>query len=286
VSAQTGALYDTSNVVVGGAVLYVGPSFSLPAPDSATLFDPSLWCGFTLKANGATAVTLNITTASGGPAAVGPVNPTTTTAAALQATIAAAANVGVGNVIVNAIAGGFSLLFNGSLGAVNITLSAQTGGPATITLPVWLPAGATDQGWSFTGTKQTQDITVEEQSSPAGVTMTTQSVSIAGTLAEDVMQSWQWAFNGQKLVTAAASGQPGKTRIVLSDTIARYAVCLETQNKFGMARRVYIPDCVCLDSPNVGFRRAANKRMLAVSFRSVCNINQIWVDEFTAAALP
>lgn len=284
-TAQTGALYDTGNLVTGQASLWVAPSFTAPPPDSAPLFDLASWAGITLNANGATAATVTVTSALG-TATTTSINPTTITAAALQTALAGLSSVGAGNVLVTAATGGFRLAFNGALGSVTVTLAAQTAGPATVTQALWLPAGATDQGWAFTGTKQTTDITVEEQSAPAGVTMTSQTVSIPGVLAEDVMQSWQWAFNGTKLVTAQASGQPGKIRIILSDTIARYAVCLETVNKFGLGRRVYIPDSVCLDSPNVGFRRAANKRMLNVSFRSVCNINQIWVDEFTSPALP
>lgn len=284
-TAQPGSLYDTSNVVVGGAALYVAPSFTLPPADASALFDEAPWSGLKLLANGATAATPTVITALGSVVGTS-FNPTTITATALQTQLAGMANVGAGNVTVTAVTGGFQILFSNALGSVIVSLGTQTGGPATITQGLWLPAGATDQGWAFTGTKQTTDITVEEQSSPAGVTMTTQTVSIPGILAEDVMQSWQWAFNGTRLVTAQASGQPGKIRLTLSDTIARYAVCLEMANRYGLARRVYIPDAVCLDSPNVGFRRAANKRMLNVTFRSVCNINQIWVDEITSPALP
>lgn len=288
-AAVTGSLYDAGNVVVGQAVLYVAPPFTPLPPDNSVLFDPTNWCGITLNANGATAATATVVTALG-TATTASFNPTTSTAAALQTLLAGLTNVGAGMVNVTAVTGGFKLLFNTALGGVTVTLGGQTGGPATITPALWTPAGATDQGWSFTGTKQTSPVKIEEQSARTGTTMDDQSVSIVGTLAEAVARTWQWSFNATRVDTAASSGQPGKTDLFLSDTIAQYAVALEMAtpaNPTQFPVRVYIPNTTCLGSPNVAFRRAGgNKRMFAVNFDSACNINQVNIRIITAAALP
>src|SRR4051812_14079165 len=56
---------------------------------------------------------------------------------------------------------------------------------AFFTGPTWSPCGATDQGWTFGADKSTQTINIEEQSTPVATTLTSQSVSIAGSLSED-----------------------------------------------------------------------------------------------------
>lgn len=288
----TGALFNAANVETGYALAYIAPPYTPMPADSSALFDPTNWCGLTLNANSATAAILTVVTANGS-AATASVNPTTITATALQAAIAALANVGAGNVLVTAFTGGFRLLFNGGLGAVTITLGTQTGGPATITYPLWMPAGGSDQGWQANSTKQTSDVRFEEQSTSAGKTLDSQVFNFSASLVEDVVQTWQWGFNTTKVVTAASSGQPGKTELFLSDTITHYAVALEMANLYTdsnglhLPRRIYVPDMVCLASPNVAFRRAGgNKRMVAVNFESVCATNLIKVQEITAVALP
>lgn len=285
--ALPGALYDPTNVVVGQAVLYVAPSFTAMPADASVLFDPSNWTGKVLTAAGATAITLQVVTAAGTQTTASLTSFATITAAAVQAALTGLSNVGAGKASVSGINGGpFTINFDASLGAVTLSISASTGGTPTISGGLWLPAGASEQGWSFGGNVNTNDITIEEQSTPVGVQVQSRQVSVSGTMAEDVMQSWQWSFNATKTVTAAASGITGKTELNLSDNLTHYAVALEMVNKYGMARRLYIPDNVSIESATVVARRAQMQRLLPVSFRSVCATNLIRIQEITAAALP
>lgn len=283
----TGALFDPSNVVVGNAVLYVAPSFTPLPADSSVLFDPTGWMGKVLTLNGATSVTLSVTTTAGTQVTAAIANIATITTAALQTLISNLTNVGAGNVTVSGSVGGpFTVLFNSGLGAVTLAVSASTGGTGpTVTSGLWLPAGGSEAGYSFNAAKTTQDITIEEQSAPVGVTVTSQTVSITGSLAEDVVQSWQWALNATKIVTAQGVGQPGKTELNMSDSLVHYAAALEMSNKFGMARRIYIPDTVAVETVNVAFRRATAQRMVSLTFKSVCDIKLIKVQEITSPGL-
>lgn len=284
----TGALYDPNGVVVGNAVLYVSYTPYTPLPtDSSTLFDASPWLGKTLTLNGATSITLQVVTSAGTQttAALGTI--ATMTAAQLQTTLAALSNVGAGNVLVTGnVAGPFQILFNGSLGAVALSISASTGGTGpTVTGGLWMTGGGSEQGWSVAGNTQTQDITIEEQSTPVGTTITGRTFNITGNLSEDVMRSWQLGFNGTLAQIAQGVGQPAVSVLTLSDKVQHYSVALEMANRFGLARRIYIPDAVCLESPTVAFRRAAAQRLIGANFRSVCAIGDIQVRECTAPAL-
>lgn len=282
-----GALYDTTNVQVGQAVLYVAPAFTPMPADSSGLFDATNWIGKTINGPATTAATLSVTTTAGTQATPSQANwNTTLTAATLKTAIEALSNVGAGKTSVTmSSAGVFTVLFDSSLGAVTLAVTASTGTAPQVTSGLWLPAGGTEQGWQYNGQKSTQDITIEEQSTPVGVQVTSQQVNIAGTLAEDVMQSWQWGLNALKTVTAQGVGQPGKTELNLTDNLVHYAVALEMANKFGLPRRAYIPDTVAVENITIAFRRAAAMRMIPIGFRSVCATNLIRVQEITSPGL-
>lgn len=147
----------------------------------------------------------------------------------------------------------------------------------------WLVAGATDQGWKLSVNSNTQVIDIEEQSSPADVEVTTREIKIEAALSEDTLQSMKWAYgSGNIVVTAPGTGQPGKSVLTLDDGLTYYTVALETQNTFGLARRIYVPKCVAATSVDTAFRRAAAKRMYPISFSSVCKPSEIQIVEITA----
>lgn len=279
--------YNPANVVVGDAALYVAPANTPMPADSSVLFDPTLWTGKTLTANGATAITLSVTSALGTASTASITTFGSETAAALQTALAALSSVGAGKVTVTGPTGGpFVIVFDASLGGVTLAVTASTGGSGpTVTGGLWLPAGATEQGWTLGGNTNTQDIQIEEQSTPVGTFVTSRTVTISGNLAEDVMQSWQWAWNAVKTLIAQGVGQPAVTQLALSDSLVHYAVALETGNSYGQPRRTYIPDSVATESVTTAFRRAAASRMVPVTFHSVCATNKIITREITAPGL-
>lgn len=279
--------YRAQNVMVGDAALYIAPSYTPLPLDSSLLFDPTNWTGQVLTANSATAVTLSVTNNLGVQTTSSITSFGTETAAALATTLAALSNVGAGNVTVVGSAGGpFTITFAYALGVTTVAVTASTGGTGpTVVGGLWVPAGASDAGWTFGTTKQTQDIQIEEQSTPVGTFITSQDVMISGALSEDTMQQLQWSLNALKTITAQATGIPQTTTLTMTDAVQHYAVALESQNPYGLSRRIYIPDTVMTEGISQAYRRAASNRTLAVSFRSVCATSAIIVKEFTLPAL-
>lgn len=153
------------------------------------------------------------------------------------------------------------------------------------TSPLWTPCGATDQGWQFGANKNTQTINIEEQSTPVATTITSQAVSISGSLSEDVTPTLTLALNATSAATAAATGMPGHDTITLSDNPIEYAVGMVTVNAEGFGRIIYAPAWTQLSNATVSFRRASDKRSYPVQFDTVCKTSDIQIVNFTAAAL-
>lgn len=151
------------------------------------------------------------------------------------------------------------------------------------TSPDWTPCGATDQGWTFGADKSTQQIQIEEQSTPVKTTLTTQSISIAGSLSEDVTRTLALALNGTSVANAASANSPGYDTVHLQDEVIEYAVAMVTVNSQGFGRIIYAPRWSQLNNVSAAFRRAADKRMYAVQFSTTCDIEDIEIINFTAA---
>jgi hypothetical protein len=294
-----GDLYNASGAYAGQAVLYIAPPFTPMAADSSVLFDPTNWTGKTLTANGATSITLSISTAYGTVTTAAMASFATATAATVDTAIETAlaglpsytpptSAQGGAVRVTGAVAGGpFALLFDSRLGAVVVTVSASTGGTGpTITSPGWFSAGGSEQGWSFGGQMNVQTLYIEEQTTPVGRFIVSRDVSILGSMAEDVMLSWQVAMNMTKTVTAAASGQPAKITNTLSDNLVHYAAVLEMANEVGLARRFYVPDTVSSSNVTVPFRRASALRTIPLGLGSVCQTNLIRIDDIRGPTPP
>lgn len=147
----------------------------------------------------------------------------------------------------------------------------------------WVPVGATEQGWQLGADKSTQVINIEEQSTPVGTTITSQSITIAGSLSEDITKTLTLALNATSAATAATSSAPGYDTITLSDDVIYYAVAMVTTNAEGFGRIVYAPKWTQLGNVSAAFRRAAGQRLYAVNFATVCKPGEIEVVNFTAA---
>lgn len=153
----------------------------------------------------------------------------------------------------------------------------------TGTPQLWTPCGATDQGWQAGADKSTQSISIEEQSTPVGTTITSQSVSLAGSLSEDISKTLALALNATLVATAATTSEPGFDTLTLTDEPIRYAVAAIMQNAEGFGRIIYAPSWTQLNNASVSFRRATDKRMYPVQFETVCKTSDIQIINFTAA---
>lgn len=148
----------------------------------------------------------------------------------------------------------------------------------------WVTCGATDQGWKFGANKSISEINIEEQSTPVNQEITSQKVTIDGTLSEDISATLALAISMQSTIVVPGSAMPGHTNLVLSDTVAVYAVCLLTTNSLGLPRWIYAPRWTQLSNTSVDFRRAAAKHMYPVSFATICAPSLIQIIDFTAKA--
>jgi hypothetical protein len=297
-----GDLYNANNVVVGQAATFFAPkntplpAFARVAPsiigwNQADPFDAG-FLGATLWASGAATSTIFTYTLDGKayPGAsltvagtTGPLIQTNLVnalvAGGLSPTIANAANVSVQGTSPN-----WNIVFRGPL-AGGVLTKVDTGGASTVTNPLWLPCGATDQGWQFGAAKSTQSINIEEQSTPVAMTVTSQQVTLAASLSEDITRTLNLALNAQNTTTAPATGVAGFDTVTLTDTVLTYAVAMVSANPEGFGRIVYAPQWTQLANASVNLRRASDKRMYGVQFETVCATNLIQIINFTVAGL-
>jgi hypothetical protein len=149
----------------------------------------------------------------------------------------------------------------------------------------WAHLGATDQGWKLKIATKTADITIEEQSTPVDILADGKTLTVSGSLAEDTLQHMLWAYGGGTLTTVAAGvGQVGKQTLSLQDKLEKWAVGLETVNKYGYYRRFLIPKMVIASDVETAYRRAAEKRMYSFEANSICPIEDVEIVDMTAVA--
>jgi hypothetical protein len=271
-----GDLYNAQNVVTGqAAVFFAAGNTALPALslfNTADAFDATMWTQYLLTITGATSITLTFAR-RGATATTGALTVAGLTATALQTALGGLSTVGgVANVKVGNSASPWSIVFNEGL----------TGGTATISAPLWLPTGATEQGWQFGADKSTNTISVEEQSTPVGMTVSSQSVSIQGNLSEDITKTLSLALNATVSKVAPTVSVGGYDLVTPTDNVLTYAVAMVTQNAEGYGRIIYAPLWTSLAGVSAAFRRAAGQRLYGVTFQTICNTNQIQIYNFTA----
>lgn len=268
-----GQLYNVNNIVVGQAAVFYAPGGTLlPDLDKFNLadpFDPTPFCAYTVTVGASTSYTLTINGVTSGSITAG-----SATLSSLQAVLDGL--VGVGNSVVSGAtpATSWSVVF--TEGVIQFGFTA-TGSPTGIAIaaPTWASVGATDQGWQFGTNKSTQVINIEEQSTAIATTMSTQAVTIQGSLSEELGSLTAMALNGTLAYNAPTASVPGYEEINLTDAIKKYAVALVTQHFNGKPRIIYAPTWTQLTNTSVTFRRAAAKRMYPVVFTTVCKPSQV-----------
>jgi hypothetical protein len=293
-----GDLYDANNVVVGQAAVLFAPQYTaLPTFDKLNLndpFDPAPWVQSQILASATLSAGSFTLTYTRNGVAYTTTSLTVTTATAVQAHDAivaalapltpATTDVIVTGGPVSAPATPFNIVLTEHLtgGVWTITPTGVTGGTLSVVSPLWVPCGATDQGWKFGANKSVQSISVEEQSTPTGQAINTQAVTIDGSLSEDISRTISLALNGILASSAPSVSLPGYDAITLSDIVQFFAVAMISTNAKGYPRIVYAPKWTQLANTQVDFRRSANKRMYPVQFATVCKPSEIAIYNVTS----
>lgn len=287
-------LYNAANVVVGQAAVFVAPN-ATPLIDLSKFnpldpFDPTPFQNYTLAVGSITSFTITVAR-RGVAGGTGVVTATTSaqtvaglTAANLQTAISGLATVGVGNVLVTGTTttGPFFISFDESVSSDAVVTMTPTGGANSSFTKLWLPVGATEQGWQYGADKNTQAINIEEQSTPVGTTITSQAISIQGSLSEDITQTLALALNANATRVASTSTIGAYDNIVPTDIVLQYAVAMVTTNAEGFGRIYYAPSWTSLANISAAFRRAAGQRLYGVTFSTVCATNQIQILNFVS----
>jgi hypothetical protein len=150
---------------------------------------------------------------------------------------------------------------------------------------LWKPAGATESGVTMRFTRETTDITIEEQVNPVDVATNTLDPRIEATLSEDTLETMVTAYGGGTIVaTAKTPTDPGYSTLTVASELTHLTLGMEAVNNKGFWRRVLIPDVLSVAEVETSYRRAETQRLYAVSFRMVNPLSELVIREMTAIA--
>lgn len=220
------------------------------------------------------------------------------TAAQVRGALEALSNVDPGDVlVVGSSSGPWTVTFQGQYVGVNVTqmTATPTGGTGTVTVATvtdgaspadWQPIGATEGGVTMRFTRETNDISVEEQPNPLDVATNTLDPRVECTLAEDTLETMKLAYGGGTITTtAAASGVSGVREYKIANELEHLVLGLEGMNAAGYWRRVLFQDVLSVAEVETAYRRSETQRLYAVSFRLVSPVEDLVIREKFAAAL-
>jgi len=168
------------------------------------------------------------------------------------------------------------------------TLPADTvmlGTSWTTSMPLWLPAGASDSGLELDFQRKPNDVFVEEQATPVVELSDTVAIGVKITLSQDSFQTMRWALGGGTITEIAPGvGQPGVEVLVVPTDMANFSLGFEGQNEFGFWRRVLLQPCTSVGTLAVAFRRSKDKRMYATQFNYLDKLENMGIRQMTAVA--
>lgn len=149
----------------------------------------------------------------------------------------------------------------------------------------WTSLGASESGATMRMTRETTDITVEEQSNPVDVAVNTMDPRVEITLAEDTLNTMRVAYGGGEITTVApTTTDAGYMELSVSQDLEHFTLGLEAENSFGMARRVMFADVLSVAEVETSYRRAEGTRLYACSFRLISPIEDLVIREFNLPA--
>jgi hypothetical protein len=150
----------------------------------------------------------------------------------------------------------------------------------------WSYVGATDQGVSVNYAPSTNDINVEEQTTPVAVIVTNVSLQITTSLSEETLANVNLAYGaaGSISVTAPGASQPGKSVLVLSTSFSSLACAVVGKNQLGFARVLSVPVVMSAGSVKTDYRRAANGRLYPLTLSATCPMSSVSLIDLTSIA--
>jgi hypothetical protein len=152
---------------------------------------------------------------------------------------------------------------------------------------LWKPVGATESGVTMRFTRETTDITIEEQVNPVDVATNTLDPRIEATLSEDTLETMVTAYGGGTIaVVAKTVSTPGISNLTITSELTHLTLGMEAQNNLGFYRRVLFPDVLSVAEVETSYRRAETQRLYAVSFRMVNPLSELIIREMTAVMGP
>lgn len=157
----------------------------------------------------------------------------------------------------------------------------------------WRAIGATKEGVTGRFSRQVQNITIEEQSTPVGQFTTSSMFTFTAQLSEDTLETIRDAYGGGAIATvAAATGVKGKRTLTLSERLQYLAMGFETFAAPNANvtdeepwRRQLIPKISSAAEVETAYRRADGQRVYPVTFTSLVPVSQCPIIELNADAL-
>lgn len=149
----------------------------------------------------------------------------------------------------------------------------------------WTPLGASESGATLRFTRETNDISIEEQVNPVDVKTQTLDPRLEITLSEDTLETMRIAYGGGTVTTTSSgAGQIGKKQLSISQTLQAFAVGLEGENSNGFFRHVLFQKVVSIAEVETSYSRAETQRLYACSFRLISPVDDAIIKDKTAAS--
>jgi hypothetical protein len=153
--------------------------------------------------------------------------------------------------------------------------------------PEWRSVGATESGVTMRFTRETTDITIEEQVNPVDVATNTLDPRIEAVLSEDTLETMLIAYGGGEIDTVAKTAtEPGTRQLKIASELSHLTLGMEAVNSKENWRRVLFPDVLSVAEVETSYRRAETQRLYAVSFRMVNPLSELIILEWDVAAGP
>lgn len=144
----------------------------------------------------------------------------------------------------------------------------------------WKFPGASQDGVHRTFSRNTQDIYVEEQSTPVGVQTQSSEYTVTINFAEELIANLKYAYGGGTLTTV--TGPPAYSQLALSDNLTRLALGFDALSVSGKTWRVYVPSVMAGGTVTTDYRRTGGtSRVFPATFRAICAISSIIERQFT-----
>jgi hypothetical protein len=153
--------------------------------------------------------------------------------------------------------------------------------------PAWQPIGATESGVTMRFTRETTDISIEEQVNPVDVATNTLDPRVECTLAEDTLNTMMLAYGGGTIETVAPTVTTvGTQELTIAEEVQHLTLGMEGVNNKGYWRRVLFQDVLSVAEVETSYRRAETQRLYAVSFRLVSPISLLKIREMNLPITP